>query len=100
MKISKESTKIVIEFEENLTAQSIKELKEVVKNSLDEEVNYDQVVTDLSQVEYIDSTGITFIIGIYKSLEPYEKKLTVIGARQEIKDLFNIIRLDKIFSIE
>jgi len=100
MQIKKETDTLVIQFEENITAQIVKELKDEVKEKLNQETGYGDVVADLSEVKYIDSTGITLIIGIYKSLTTSDKKFSVVGARDEIKNLFSVIRLDRIFNIQ
>ncbi|SDY22811.1 STAS domain-containing protein [Tindallia californiensis] len=100
MKFIKETEKIIIKFEENITAKTVKDLKEEIQIKLGQEAEYKEAVADLSEVEYIDSTGITLIIGIYKSLESSNKLFSVIGTSEEIKNLFEIIRLDKIFSVK
>lgn len=100
MKITKDAETLELYFNENITAPIVKDLKEEIKEILEQSNEYSQVVANLSEVEYIDSTGITLIIGIYKSVEESGKKLTVTGAREEIKNLFSIIRLDEIFTVQ
>lgn len=100
MKFITEAEKLIIKFEENITAKTVKDLKEELQIKLGQDEDYQEAIADLSKVEYIDSTGITLIIGIYKSLESSNKLFSVIGTSEEIKNLFEVIRLDKIFVVE
>lgn len=99
MKKIMENDTLTIVFEGNLTAALVPDLAQEVKQIIENEPNCNHVVANLSDVEYIDSTGITLIIGMYRSIDAENKTFIVNGARAEIKDLFSIIRLDSIFEI-
>jgi len=89
----------VLRFEGNIIAAQVPQMAEEIKEILLEDEEYGTVVADLSQVEYIDSNGITLIIAMYRSVESEGKSFRVIGAREEISNLFKIIQLDRIFNI-
>lgn len=94
-----ENNQLEITFDEKITASVVPALTEKIKELLEEQSDFNQVIADFSKVEYIDSTGITLVIGIYRTVANMEKQFRVIGAKDEIKNLFSIIQLDKIFDI-
>lgn len=94
-----ENNQLEITFDEKIIASEVPTLTERIKSILDDKTDYSQVVANFSKVEYIDSTGITLVIGIYRTVANMEKQFSVIGAKDEIKNLFSIIQLDKIFNI-
>lgn len=94
-----ENNQLEITFDEKIIAPEVPALTEKVKSLLEEKTDYNQVIANFSKVEYIDSTGITLVIGIYRTVANKEKQFRVIGAKDEIKNLFSIIQLDRIFDI-
>lgn len=59
-----------------------------------------QAVIDLSEVDYIDSTGLGIFIGFYKALQRQEGYVKMIGVNGRLKRLFDITGIDKIIDIE
>ena len=55
---------------------------------------------DLEKLEYIDSTGLGVMIGILKKLKIENKELYIEKPRNNVKKIFNITGLDKIFKLE
>ncbi len=96
---SMQNTDFTVRFEGNIIAAQVPRMAEELKDILLEAEKYEAVVADLSQVEYIDSTGITLIIGLYRTVQSKGKTFQVTGAREEIKNLLTIIQLDKVFDI-
>jgi len=58
------------------------------------------VVIDLQELDYIDSTGIGAIMTVYNEVKKKDKVLTVKNANRNIAKLFKITELDKIFNME
>lgn len=58
------------------------------------------VIIDLKDLEYIDSTGIGAIMTVYNEVKRKGKTLTVKNANRNIAKLFKITELDKIFNME
>lgn len=87
-------------FGEKITSALVPELKERIVSVLEQETDYTAVTANFSNVEYIDSTGITLIIGLYKTVKEIDKDFRMTNVREEIKNLLSIIQLDKVFSIE
>ena len=73
-----------------------------VKNELNDMIKKEKLdlKIDCSELSYIDSTGIGVLIGILKKIKKEDKMLYIINAEKNIKRLFNITGLDKIFVIK
>ena len=91
---------ITLCFMEEPTANYLNDLMNQSYSVLDKYEDYEEVIIDMQKVKYIDSTGITFLIGLYKNLVRKNKKMRVTGARKEIRDLFNIVNLTELFQVE
>lgn len=99
--LSKQNNKsITLCFMEEPTANCLNDLLQQSYDVLDQYDVYEEVVIDMQKVNYIDSTGITFLIGLYKNLVRKNKKMRVTGARKEIRELFNIVNLTELFQVE
>ena len=68
-------------------------------NSLIEEQPVD-IKMDFTNLEYIDSTGLGALIGVLKRLKVNDKEIYVLNARKNVKKIFSITGLDKIFKVE
>ena len=68
-------------------------------NSLIEEQVVD-IKMDFTNLEYIDSTGLGALIGVLKRLKVNDKDIYVLNARKNVKKIFSITGLDKIFKVE
>lgn len=55
---------------------------------------------DCSELNYIDSTGLGVFAGILKRVKQYGNNVYLIGLKSNIKKLFTITGLDKLFIIE
>lgn len=63
-----------------------------------EELDKDLVV-DCSHLEYIDSTGLGSFISLLKLTRDEEKEITVKNLKKNIKKVFKITDLDKLFNL-
>lgn len=63
-----------------------------------EELDKDLVV-DCSRLEYIDSTGLGSFISLLKLTRDEEKEITVKNLKKNIKKVFKITDLDKLFNL-
>lgn len=57
------------------------------------------IIIDGEELEYIDSTGLGALISILKAIEEDEHKIHLINIKPNIKKLFDITELDKLFVI-
>lgn len=58
------------------------------------------VYLDLTQVDYIDSTGLGVLIGAYKSLRAASGRFVIRGVSPRLERLFRITGLNEIIEIE
>lgn len=58
-----------------------------------------QLVVDLSQVSYIDSSGLAILIEGMQTIEGYGGKFALAGLQESVRPIFEIARLDQVFRI-
>lgn len=73
-------------------------LKDVLIDIVSE--NAQNIVIDANNLEYIDSTGLGVLIGALKRLKQKQKDIYIKSAKINIKKIFSITGLDKIFILE
>ncbi|AEV70350.1 STAS domain-containing protein [Acetivibrio clariflavus] len=73
------------------------ELKEKLYNIV--ETNKKDLIIDCKELDYIDSTGLGIFVGALKKAKQYEKKVVIVNLKDNIKKLFTITGLDKVFQI-
>ncbi|MBP3953306.1 STAS domain-containing protein [Bacillus suaedae] len=66
---------------------------------LAEQVDED-VTVDLSDVQYIDSTGLGIFIGVFKAMHAHKGRLMLVGMSERVERLFTITGLDEVITIE
>ena len=60
----------------------------------------EKIVVDLSGVTYMDSSGIAVLIDALQKVQAYGGKLILSGIRENVRKIFEIARLDKVFQLE
>lgn len=70
-----------------------KEINQKIKD------NPNDILIDFSNVSFIDSSGLSVIIGIFKQLNGFNKKLELCGLQEQPIELFELTQLHKIFTI-
>ncbi|SRR6266404_1411280 len=58
-----------------------------------------QLVVDLSGVAYIDSAGLAAVIEAMQEVEAYGGKFALTGLQKTVRSIFEMSRLDQVFSI-
>ena len=93
--IAGDHVKVVLSGEVDIyTSQELKEnLYRVVES------NKKDVIIDCKELNYIDSTGLGIFVGALKK-QSSMKKIKIINLKDNIKKLFIITGLDKIFEVE
>ncbi|MBI2251917.1 MAG: STAS domain-containing protein [Armatimonadetes bacterium] len=72
-------------------------VKEVINELIDK--GHYQFVISLEGVRYIDSTGLGVLIGALKKVKEHDGNINLICTSPQIKKIFNITGLVKIFEI-
>lgn len=87
-----------INLEGELDVSTADKLKEYLHGLLEQEVVDMRI--NLSSLEYIDSTGLGVMIGVLKKLRTNDKEIYIINPKSNVKKIFTITGLDKIFKVE
>jgi anti-sigma B factor antagonist len=94
----KVGTNIVVEVHETrLGADKTASFKEVVGRYRDEGDSA-SIILDLSQVVFIDSSGLGAILSILKRM-PKGTELIICGATEPVMSMFKLTRLDRVFTM-
>jgi anti-sigma B factor antagonist len=87
---------IVIE-EERVDAHNSGDLKQNFLDMFEQgEVN---IIVDLHQVHFIDSSGLGALLSGYKNAEAKSGKLVLAGLQEQVASMFELTRLNRVFEI-
>lgn len=81
-----------------LDVSTADKLKEHLHNLADEKILDMEI--NLENLDYIDSTGLGAMIGVLKKLKTDNKEIYIINPKSNVKKIFTITGLDKIFKVE
>lgn len=87
-----------ISLQGELDVSTADKLKEHLHNLADKKII--DMKINLTNLEYIDSTGLGVMIGILKKLKISDKEIYIINPKSNVKKIFTITGLDKIFKVE
>jgi anti-sigma B factor antagonist len=73
------------------------QIKETLETLVSKKVP--RILLDFSGVTYIDSSGLATMIETLQRIQSYGGKLAMFGLRDSVRSIFEIARLDQIFSI-
>ncbi|TKB53013.1 STAS domain-containing protein [Ferrimonas aestuarii] len=60
------------------------------------EQGHEHIVLDLSEVKFMDSSGLGAVVAVLKSLKG-NGKLQIVGLQKAVEELFRLTRMDRIF---
>lgn len=75
--------------------QIAEELSDIV-----EKKNYNRLLLNLTNVEYLSSAVLAKLIALHKRLKELKGELRVCSVRDSIMEVFKITKLDKVFDIQ
>jgi anti-sigma B factor antagonist len=87
----------VIDVQGEIDVYTSPRVKETI-NELIEKEHYNLII-NLEEVRYIDSTGLGVLIGALKKVREHNGSINLICTNPQIKKIFNITGLVKIFGI-
>lgn len=97
VKFDKDNNQLVVIPEGDIDIYTSNKFKEKVINSF--EKNQGDISIDGSKLEYVDSTGLGALISILKSVKETENEIFISNLKPNIRKLFDITELDKLFTI-
>lgn len=81
-----------------LDVSTADEFKAYLHNLIDQDIR--NIRFNLETLDYIDSTGLGVIIGILKRIKVENKEIYIKSPKDNVKKIFSITGLDKIFKME
>ena len=82
--------------EKRVDASKAPAFKQGITERID--AGHQQLVLDLSRVEFVDSSGLGAIVSCLKRLGP-KGSLAVAGAKGSVQRLFTLTRMDRVFPL-
>jgi anti-anti-sigma factor len=95
MATDRTATEIVVHCTGKITSDTIQHLKATVKPLLSESKT---VVLDLTNVTYMDSSGLGAIVGLYISAKAVKGRLKLINLNEHLKEIFSITRVGQVLA--
>ena len=95
--ITDENDKLVLDLSGDLDVYSEEEFKSLIEDEI-ETVNKD-ILIDIKNLDYLDSTGLGSLIFILKEIEKDGHKIVIENLNNSILKLFKITKLEDMFEI-
>lgn len=97
IKVKKESDVSILEIEGEIDVYYSSKLEEKVKNLIAQGER--KVIIDMTEVSYMDSSGLGVLVGSLKNLKKSKGDMKIAGANKEIMNVFEITRLNTFFDM-
>ena len=95
--INEETDLIKISLEGDLDAYSSDEFKDAVLKQLP---GSKDILINAKKLNFIDSTGLGSLISIYNTIKEQEKTISIEEIKPNVRQIFEITELDKLFNIK
>ncbi|MHB0912384.1 MAG: STAS domain-containing protein [Armatimonadota bacterium] len=95
--VTKSAETHIVKVQGEVDVYTAPELKAVLHQAID--VGAVTLVVDLSNVEYMDSSGFGTLLGATKRLRPDGGKISLAGCNKAITRMLQLTRLDSIFDM-
>jgi len=95
MATDRTAIEIVVLCTGKITSDTIQQLKATVKPLLSESKT---VVLDLTNVTYVDSSGLGAMVGLYISAKVAKSQLRLINLNEHLKEIFSITRVGQVMA--
>jgi anti-anti-sigma factor len=94
MEIEKSPEEVLVRCSGRISSATSAEFQTTVRNIIPQTR---RIVLDLTNVSYMDSSGLGAVVGIYLSARRQERELKLINLNQRLKELFRLTKLAKVF---
>lgn len=98
IKVAKEGEKTIVFLSGSIDIPAGESLKKTL-NEIAEDEKTKELIVDFKQVDSIGSSAIGALLLSHKEFTAKKLKFQIINLNKEIKSLFKIIKLDKVFKI-
>lgn len=83
----------IISLEGDLDAIAVEDVRRIFSDILENYV--ENVAIDMSDVAYMDSSGLGSLVYLYKRLYANSRHMALIGLKQQPKDMIELLRMHK-----
>lgn len=87
----------VVEVRGQLVVSNRQALREAVTRAI--EGGARRLVFDFSKADYIDLSGLSLLVSLARALEPKNGEIRIAGLNEDLRGLFELTRLDTVFTI-
>ncbi|WP_448535818.1 STAS domain-containing protein [Pseudothermotoga sp.] len=98
VKFEEQNDRLLCKINGDFDAYHSAEIKKQIKDRM-ESSKAAKIVIDMSEVPYIDSAGLGAMVAILKDARHLGKEIVLASLRQNVKRIFEMTRLDKVFKI-
>ena len=98
LKINFENETAVLQFDGEVIFDNSNQLKEAAKDRLDQEEQIGNLIVDLSQVPYLDSSGVGVLLSLFKFMRSRDGSLAIAGPNEKIQRVFEVTKMTEIIS--
>ncbi len=93
-----QSTAIRVAVKGDLDLKTADPLREAL-DKLTDRYRDKNLVLDLSEVDFVDSSGLGVILGRYRRLAPQSRTISLCGVRPSVKAVFELAGIDSIINV-
>ncbi|MDD2715508.1 MAG: STAS domain-containing protein [Candidatus Wallbacteria bacterium] len=90
--------KLLIKVQGTVDLYSSPELREEIQSQLKSK-SFREIIIDLGEVNYIDSSGIATLVEGLQVSGKLSKKFSLVHLTAKVRDVFSLARLEKVFTI-
>lgn len=90
---------LVIKLKGELDHHSADETRTVIDEKIKKD-NYNKIVIDFGKLDFIDSSGIGFVIGRYKVIRKNNGVIEIINANKKVRKILDMSGIGKIINIK
>ncbi len=98
VKFEQIGARLVCKVSGDIDAYHSAEIKKAIKDEV-EKTSAGKIVMDMSNVSYVDSAGLGTMVALLKLTRSLNKELVLASMKQNVKRVFEMTRLDKVFKI-
>ncbi len=95
--VNKDGSTLLKFHEERLDAHNSKELKDYLSERL--ENGEKELILDLSEVRFVDSSGLGALLSGHKNAGLREGRFALTGVQSRVQSMFELTRLTRVFEI-
>lgn len=99
LNITYENEIATLNFKGEVTFENSNPLKEEAKKQLSQNEKIEHLIFDLSQVPYLDSSGVGVIFSLFKFMRMKDGSLVIVNQNEKIMRVFEVTKMTEIISV-